>query len=240
MITDLKKLWKQAFGDSDAFIDTFFSVAYCPERSQYLTQDGQLAAMLYWFDCDCRGQRIAYIYAVATDGAYQNRGLCRQLMAKTHTQLKAQGYAGAILVPGSADLFSLYEKLGYRTCSHVTNISCTAGAPIPLHPVTAAEYAALRRKLLPDGGIIQEGAALALLEKTVQFYAGDGFVLTASVEDDMAHVQELLGDADPAGITAALGCKQGRFRTPGQSTPFAMYYSFTDDSAPAYFGLALD
>ena len=75
MITDLKKLWKQAFGDSDAFLDTFFSVAYCPARSQQLTQDGRLAAMLYWFDCHLAGRKLAYIYAVATDPDHRGRGL---------------------------------------------------------------------------------------------------------------------------------------------------------------------
>ena len=240
MITDLKKLWTQAFGDTDAFLDTFFTVAYSPERSQHLALDGHLAAMLYWFDCQCRGKKIAYIYAVATDEAYQNRGLCRQLMEKTHALLQKQGYAGAILVPGSAGLFALYEKLGYRTCSHMTVTTCAAGAPVSLRSVTVAEYAALRRRLLPEGGVVQEGAALALLEATAAFYAGEGFVLTALVENNTAHIQELLGSADPAGVIAALGAATGTVRTPGESTPFAMYYSFTEDPSPAYFGLALD
>ena len=87
---------------------------------------------------------------------------------------------------------------------------------------------------------MQEDAALALLEATSAFYAGDGFVLTASAENGTAHIQELLGHADPAGVVAALDAATGTVRTPGKSTPFAMYYPFTDDPAPAYFGLALD
>lgn len=240
MITDLKKLWKQAFGDADSFIDTFFSVAYSPDRSAHLTENGHLAAMLYWFDCDFQGRKIAYLYAVATDKAYQNRGLCRRLMETTHARLKAQGYAGAILVPGSKALFRLYEKLGYRTCGYVTNITCSAGTPIPLRPITAEEYAVLRRQYLPSGGVIQEDAALALLTATAKLYAGEGFVLAATSEDSTSHVHELLGKADPAGITAALGAADGIFRTPGTDTPFAMYCGFTADPAPGYFGLALD
>ena len=240
MITDLKKLWKQAFGDSDTFIDAFFSTAYAPERCQYLTEDGQLTAMLYWFDCTCRSEKLAYIYAVATEKAYQNRGLCRRLIMHTHAQLKALGYAGAILVPGSESLFGLYEKLGYRTCSYVTNIACTAGIPIPMRSISQAEYASLRRHYLGENGVIQEGAALALLAQTAQFYAGDGFVLTATEENGTAHVHELLGNADPAGVTAALGADKGCIRTPGNDTPFAMYCPFESVPAPGYFGLALD
>lgn len=240
MITDLKKLWKQAFGDPDSFIDTFFSVAYAPERCRHLTVDGRLAAMLYWFDCSCNGEKLAYLYAVATDQAFQNQGLCRKLMTQTHAHLQSQGYAGAILVPGSKALFRLYEKMGYRTCCYVTNTTCTAGTPIPLRPITAEEYAVLRRALLPAGGVIQEDAALALLAATAKLYAGDGFVLAATLEDSTCHIHELLGKADPAGITAALGAAEGIFRTPGADVPFAMYCGFTAAPAPGYFGLALD
>lgn len=239
MITDLKKLWKQAFGDTDAFIDTFFSVAYAPDRCAILTRDDRLAAMLYWFDCDFDGKKVAYLYAVATDKAYQGQGYCRRLMEMTHEQLKAQGYSGAVLVPAKG-LFGLYEKLGYRTCSSVTTRTCEAGSPIPLCPVNAEEYAALRRQCLPEKGVVQEGAALALLTETAAFYAGDRFVLAATVEDGTAYVHELLGAADPAGITAALGAKTGHIRTPGEDTPFAMYLSFDGGPAPGYFGLALD
>ena len=240
MITKLKMLWKQAFGDTDAFIDKFFALAYAPERCQYLTENGQLTAMLYWFDCLFHGKKIAYLYAVATDEAYQNQGLCRKLINQTHAHLQSQGYAGAILVPGSEGLFRLYEKLGYRTCSFVTNITCVAGSPIPLRALSATEYAALRRKFLPVDGVIHEEAALALLAATADFYAGEDCLLAATVEDGTAHIHELLGRADPAGITAALGAQKGYFRTPGSDTPFAMYHSFTDNLVPGYFGLALD
>ena len=239
MITKLKKLWKQAFGDTDAFIDAFFSVAYSPDRCRYLTEDGELAAMLYWFDCEFQGKKLAYLYAVATDEAYRGQGFCRRLMEKTHRHLAEKGYAGAILVPAE-DLSGLYKKLGYRTCSFVTNITCDSGDPVALRPITAEEYAALRRQYLPENGVIQEGAALALLAKTSRFYAGNGFVLTANTEDSTAYVHELLGSADPAGITAALGAQKGTFRVPGEHTPFAMFLSLDGTPAPGYFGLALD
>ena len=240
MITKLKKLWKQAFGDSDAFIDTFFELAYSPDRCQYLTETGQLVSMLYWFDCTFKGKKIAYIYAVATHEAYRGKGLCRRLMETTHQRLKTQGYAGAILVPANEALFRLYEKLGYRTCCYVNQTTCTAGAPVSLRTICAAEYAALRRKLLPENGVLQEGAALALLDATGGFYAGEGFVLAAAVEDGTAHIQELLGHADLSGVTAALGADKAHVRTPGQDVPFAMYFPFVDTPAPGYFGLALD
>ena len=240
MITDLKKLWKQAFGDSDSFLDAFFSTGFSPDRCRYLCQDGQLTAALYWFDCTLAGRKLAYLYAVATDEAFQKQGLCRRLLTETHDHLRTQGYAGTVLVPGSRELFGLYEKLDYRTCCHVDQVTCAAGSPIPLRPIGAKEYAVLRRKLLPEGGVVQEGTTLDFLSRFARFYAGDGFVLTASAEAGKAHIHELLGTADAAGIVAALGAREGFARTPGNSTPFAMYYSLDDSPAPNYFGLALD
>ena len=65
----LRRLWKQAFRDSDAFLDSFFSVGYSCDRCRQLSLDGQLAAALYWFDCSLAGKPVAYVYAVATDAA---------------------------------------------------------------------------------------------------------------------------------------------------------------------------
>ncbi len=240
MITELKRLWKQAFGDTDAFIESFFRVGYAPERCKYLATEGHVTAALYWFDCTVSGQKWAYLYAIATDEAFRNRGLCRHLMQQTHDHLRSLGYAGTILVPGSRELFAFYEKLGYRTCSYVAEAEFPAGTPVDLRCIEPAEYAAARRALLPPGGVVQEGVTLDFLENFAALYAGDGFVLAASMDGDRAIVHELLGDIDGSAVTAALGVKTARIRTPGESKPFAMYYPLENTPAPAYFGLALD
>ncbi len=236
----LRRLWQQAFCDSDAFLDDFFAHAYSPDRCRCVFVDDRLAAMLYWFHCCCGTRRIAYLYAVATDSAFQGQGLCRALIADTHRHLQALGYDGCILVPGEPDLFAMYEKMGYRTCSSICEFSCEAGMPIPLETIDAARYAALRAHYLPEGGVVEEGAALRLLRTYASFYAGDSFVLAAHREGSHLTVCELLGNADAPGIVAALGCQSGTFRTPGEGRPFAMYASVTDAPPPAYFGLALD
>lgn len=240
MITELRRLWQQAFGDSDAFLDNFFRTGYAAGRCRYLAAEGRVTAMLYWFDCTLGGRKLAYLYAIATDKAWQNQGLCRKLMSQTHDHLRASGYAGALLVPGDPSLFSLYEKIGYRTCSFVTETTCTAGTPTMLQPLDVREYAALRRQYLPDKGVVQEGATLDFLSCFAQFYQGNGFVLAATAESGHGVIHELLGSADPCSVIAALGAVQGRVRTPGPDKPFAMFYSLDGSPAPAYFGLALD
>ena len=93
----LKELWKEAFHDTDASVDAFFRTGFAPSRCRCITVDGELAAALYWLDMTCRGQRVAYIYAVATKKAFQGRGLCRALMENTHIFLRSRGYDTCVL-----------------------------------------------------------------------------------------------------------------------------------------------
>lgn len=216
-IPALRSLWKEAFGDTDAFLDTFARTAYSPARCRCVTVDGDVAAALYWFDCTHADRRIAYLYAVATARAHRGQGLCRALMEDTHRHLTEQGYAGAMLVPGSASLFDFYARMGYRTCTAVREITCTAS---------------------PSDG----RAPTAVLRPMSTFYAGDGFLLAARTEGNTVRGIELLGDTTAAPhIVRALGCETGTFRTPGNENPFAMFFPLQDGvPAPAYFGLAFD
>lgn len=240
-VPGLRRLWQQAFGDDDAFLDAFFGTAFAAERCRCVTVDGRVAAALYWLDCTCREQKLAYLYAVATDKVFRGKGLCHGLMADTHSHLASLGYAGAVLVPGSKELFRLYEGMGYRPFGGIREFTAAANAPaVVLRRIDAEEYAALRRQLLPAGGVVQEGPTLAFLQTQADFYAGEGFLLAAAMDGDHVFVPELLGAAPAAeSIGAALGAKTGTFRTPAES-PFAMYLPFCRAEPPAYFGLALD
>ena len=242
-IPALRRLWQQAFGDTDAFLDSFFAVGFSPDRCRCLWEDDRLAAALYWFDCSWEGKPIAYLYAVATDEACRGRGFCRALMENTHSHLLEQGYAAAVLVPGTKDLFRLYEKMGYATFGYVREFTCAAGcAPAQLEKLTVEDYAQRRRKLLPAGAILQEGATLDFLHTQAEFYAGENLLLAGSVDGELLIAQEFLGDAAAApGILKALGIKEGRFRNPGNEMPFAMYYPLQNHvKSPEYFGIALD
>lgn len=234
MITELAALWTQAFGDSPEFVEKFFQTGFSPNRCRYIQKEGSIAAALYWFDCTAGDRHLAYIYAVATAKAYRGRGLCRRLMEHTHDHLQSLGYDGAVLVPGEPGLFSLYEKLGYRCFSGQKAVSCVLEhtEPSPVRRVTAEEYAALRRRYLPEGAVVQEGAALCYLESYCPLYAGEDFVYGGG---------EFLGNTHRLpGIAAALG-KDITCRIPG-TDPFAMYLPLSQkgQTFPTYFGLALD
>ena len=242
-IPGLRQLWKKAFGDTDAFLDLFFSTGFHPLRCRCILDDHRIVAALYWFDICWDNLRGAYLYAVATAKAFQGQGLCRFLMEDTHQQLAKQGYAGTILVPGSDGLRRMYEKLGYTTATTLREFTREAGdEAFPVTEISRAEYARLRAVLLPEGGIAQEGAGLAFLETYTSFYAGKACLLCAVKDGKKLFVPEFLGDeAHIPGILRYLNCKEGTIRTPGEEKPFAMYRSLTDDtSAPRYFAHAFD
>lgn len=240
--TGLAKLWKQAFGDSDELIGSFFRLGCDPRRCRRIIRDGNIAAALYWFDVTEADRKYAYLYAVATRQDCRGQGLCRTLMADTHAILADAGYDGCLLVPGAPELFGMYKKLGYQVCTTVDEFTVRAEKAIPLRRLDTDEYAALRRTMLPPDSAVQEGSQLVYLGSYSQFLAGDGWLACGMVEGSTFHCAELLGNRAAApGITAALGCAEGRFRTPGDGREFAMFFPLTDPAAaPKYFGLALD
>jgi ribosomal protein S18 acetylase RimI-like enzyme len=242
-ITQLRTLWKSAFGDEDAFLDAFFSTAYSPARCLCILDEDQVLAALYWFDASCENHKFAYLYAVATDPAHRGKGLCRRLMDATAQHLTVQGYSGLILVPQKEPLRRMYRKMGYTDCGSVSTFTAPPeDLPLSLRRLTAAEYALRRRKLLPPAGVIQEEESLFFLASYALFFEGDDWLAALTIEEGKLVCHELLGNPDAAyALVAAFGCGEGRFRIPGQDQPFAQYRKLIPTCPePGYFGLAFD
>lgn len=240
MNTDsLKRLWKRVFGDPDAFIDTFFDVAYAPEHCRYIEENGEAISALYWFDCEYTGGKLAYIYAVATNPNHRGKGLASRLLQETHAHLKTQGYAGAVLKPAKG-LFPFYERLGYRTSGYIRRFDAAA-SPVPakIREVSVQEYASLRRQLLPENAVVQEGVTLDFLHTFAKFYAADGALLSLSREEPV--IFEYLGDpALVPSILTALKIEKATLATPGGDIPFTMFLPLNCTKTPGYLGITLE
>lgn len=243
-IPQLRTLWREAFDDTEEFLDAFGTTAFSTQRCLCVTLDNQVIAALYWFDCLYRDSPVAYLYAVATAKAYRKRGICHKLMEHTHIHLTSLGYQGTILVPGNQNLFQFYGRMGYTPCSTIHEFDCLGIAPqIPIRQIDKTEYATLRREFLPKDGVLQEKENLDFLQTQVSFYAGSDFLLAAHREGDSLLGMELLGEQTNApGILHSLGYEKGIFRTPGGDLPFAMYLPLGESilPPPKYFGLAFD
>jgi len=236
-IPALRQLWNQAFGDSQEYLDLFFSTAYAPERCLVLDDIGAAA---YWLNCGLGNRKLAYVYAVAVGKDLRGRGVGSAMMKELRVHLEAQGYAGILLVPGDEGLRNYYQRLGYRTVSRQDRFAAKAGQIVEMARLDAGEYARLRRAYLEDSGVIQEGENLALLSGMAEFFHGNGFL--AAVQPGEGVCLELLGDSKAApGITAALGLERCEFRMPGPGNPYAMTLPFIEDfPEEIYFGFGFD
>lgn len=239
----LVSLWQECFGDTEEFIDGFFCTAFSPARCRCMIINRKVVAALYWMDVRLGEQRFAYIYAVAVTEKRRGKGLARTLLADAQAHLALRGYDGVLLVPQTEPLRQMYEKLGYESCTTVSEFPAAAGdAPIALQRINREEYARLRREALPAGSGVEEEENIAFLETMAFFYQGENLLLAAHAENGKLWCPELLGDPAAApGILNALRCTEGHFRAPGDQFPFAMFLPLTPDAQPPrYLGLAFD
>lgn len=247
-IPALRRLWREAFGDSDAFLDAFFQTAFAPARSLVAAVDKEIAAALFWFFCDYEQGKLAYLYGVCTGAAYRGQGFCHKLMAAAEKTLAAKGCVGTILVPGNEKLVSLYASMGHAPCCPVQEQRVfREKTPLAIAPVTPEEYAALRQNLLPPGGVRQEGASLAFQARLGNLYRVEHCIFAAEpLGSSRVILKELLTDGVPpeklAGrILAFLQADEGILRcSSAEGKNFAMFRPLKPCQPPAYFGLAFD
>ena len=242
-VSGLRSLWKEAFGDSEVFLDSFFETAFSSRRCRCVTEKGAVLAALYWFEVTCGTQRFAYLYAVATAQSHRGKGLFSMLLADTRQVLAEEGFDGILLVPETEALGRMYGKFGFFPCTTVRTVECAAGdAPVAVRETGPGEFAKLRRSLLPGGSVLQEGADLDFLATQCRFFVGEGWLAVGQIYDGKLVCQEFLGrEAAIPGLLRALNVPSGSFRMPGKEQPFAYLLPLYENCLrPGYFALALD
>ena len=246
----LKALWKQAFDDTDAEIDVFFTSVYPDALGFCAEEEGAVVSMLFALPVTLahgeRTENAAYLYAVATDKAHRGRGLCRALMAYAEKELKKRYVSCLLLVPEDEDLARYYETLGYTRQNACTRQTLQADAPGgAAGAVPPQDYAGLRETLLFDTPHVRYSKTLlTYAAEDLTFYRLElGYALGCAAVRRAAGgtvVEELLPDARmlPA-LAAALGTGPYSVRTPGRSALCCMAKR-TDGAAPAPVWLAFD
>lgn len=228
----LRALFTEAFGDAD-FTDLFFRIGFGSDRCLGAF-GGELLAAAHWFDCTVGGKKAAYLYGVAAFRKHRGRSVGSALVKECVRVLQARGYEIVTLSPAEPSLFGYYARFGFRTVGTISEQTVCKGTPIPVRRLTTEEYAALRRRYLPENAAVQEGACLDLFAGYASFHATANAV--AAVTENA--VWELLGDFSEApGMLAALGIDEATVRTPGGEQPFVMAVGA---DGPLYLGLTFD
>ena len=240
----LKDLWKEAFGDENEFIDCFFELGFSPDRALCAYENEEPISTLYWFDCEMNGEKIAYVYGVATRKAFRGRGLSTALMNQLNKLLSERGYSAIVLVPAKKELFNFYARLGYIPCSGITEKEITASdKTIDICGVSVDEYFKERGKFLPKNSLILDKTGFAFLNALTKLYAGKDFVLAIAKEENKVFIKEFLGnDAKLSDAIRSLGYTSGYARLLGSDRYFAMYLPLSKNfsHAPTYLGFAFD
>ena len=189
----LKALWEEAFGDSQEAIDAYFALRHRDENMLVDTRNGTITGMLSMLPVAlaARGGRTfsaRYLYAVATDAGFRNRGISTALLNAAHAHLKSLGEAAGILVPDSPDLFEFYQKRGYKTAFSLDVVTLNADV-LPPFPrggrsgaCSAGDYARIRNAAFRDSRLYArwEESAVSYAMRT---FAREGGVTMISWEN---------------------------------------------------------
>ena len=114
MRTDLEKIWRACFDDSDEAVRYFFDYKYNPNTCAVYVDEGigRPVSMLHMIEGfiteDSEIIPVMYIYAAATRPDYQGRGIMRQLLGFAERCAAARRQRYMILIPGSRELFRFY------------------------------------------------------------------------------------------------------------------------------------
>ena len=103
MYADIRRLWQQAFGDTDAWLDTYFRFRHA-DANMYVTvvEDEEVASMLSLLPLQLTdGEHrfsARYLYAVATEEQWQGLGLSQTMTEYALEQLRTQGVQALSLI----------------------------------------------------------------------------------------------------------------------------------------------
>lgn len=120
-IDEAKALWKEAFGDSDRFIEWYFANKVLPGNSLGMF-DGRLVSALHMIPFEIRVQgrsfQSAFIAGAATAKSRRGQGLMRTLLLEALLLLRSRNILMTHLYPFK---HIFYEKFGWATYSYVYN-----------------------------------------------------------------------------------------------------------------------
>ena len=118
-----KALWKEAFGDSDSFIDWYFANKVLPGNSVGIFDGGLLSAlhMIPYRIC-VQGRPVdsMFIAGAATTIKRRGEGLMRRLLLESLEIMRSRGITMTHLYPFS---HGFYEKYGWATYTFMEKIS---------------------------------------------------------------------------------------------------------------------
>jgi predicted acetyltransferase len=114
----VRQMWKTCFGDSDEFLDIFFTYIYKDENTLlYIENDVAVASLqMPIFQFTFCGKEIpaAYICGACTLPEYRNKGYMGKLLQEAFELMANRNIPFSILIPADKWLYGYYAKFGYE------------------------------------------------------------------------------------------------------------------------------
>ncbi len=110
----IKKLWKEAFSDTDSFIEWNFKNNYSEENTFVLEYDKDIVSVVqiipHTLVANKKELSVAYIWGMLTAKKHQGKGFARKIFEFLLPELSKRGYDLSIL---TSAVGNMYEKFGY-------------------------------------------------------------------------------------------------------------------------------
>ena len=121
--SEFKRLFRDAFTETQGWLDRFADTVYRDEDFVYAESDDRIVSGLLLTPYDMRVQtavvQLGYISCVATLREYRGRGLMHQLMPRALNVAAERGMALCGLIPASDHLYFLYDRFGFATVCYI-------------------------------------------------------------------------------------------------------------------------
>ncbi len=110
----IKKLWKEAFRDSDEFIEQFMECYHTPDRALLIEKEEKLLSMLHILPFEMNGRSVGYMYGVATAYEERGKGHASKLIEQAIEIARERGFHALVTIPADEKLLLYYERFGFK------------------------------------------------------------------------------------------------------------------------------
>lgn len=120
---DIKKIWKECFGDPQDYIDMYFSRVYSERDALTLEKGGRIVSSLLLQPYSMQFHRtdvtVGYIAGAATRRNARGNGYMSELMLTALDTAAERGYMACALIPAHDWLYDFYNRFDFSTVFYV-------------------------------------------------------------------------------------------------------------------------
>lgn len=201
-VPELQELFRLCFGEPPECSGAYFDRCYRPEEYLVLREDGALRSMagllnMTLTEPDGRTVKAAYLYGVGTHPEHRGKGFSSQLMNYADFYLHGKRDC-VVTVPAEESLHAFYARFGFAERFPLLEGERSPRSPRAgesARPVGAAEYDALREKLLAGTFHVSCGGLAAVQEGLCAWSGGALLALDVNGTPGCAAVERREGAA---------------------------------------------